>query len=86
MRGWRVLIRPSIISGNSVISETSRTSSPMSRSACAVPPVETSSTPAPASRRAKSTTPRLSETEINARRTGLSALMESPNVSAAAVL
>ena len=49
--GCRVLTRPSIISGKPVISATSRTGSPASRSARAVPPVESSSTPRPASAR-----------------------------------
>ena len=44
-----------------------RTSRPASRSAVAVPPVETSSTPRSASPRAKSTIPVLSETDSSAR-------------------
>ena len=43
--GCRVLTRPSIISGKPVTSATSRTSSPASRSALAVPPVDSNSTP-----------------------------------------
>src|SRR4051794_7290758 len=58
-----------MISGKPVRSVTERTSSPPSESARAVPPVEISSTPSSARPRAKSTTPRLSETEMSARRT-----------------
>src|SRR3954465_1866723 len=46
-----------------------RTSSPPGRSAAAVPPVEMSSTPISDRPRAKSTIPRLSETDSSARRT-----------------
>src|SRR4051794_5110894 len=42
---------------------------PSSRSSCAVPPVETISTPSSARPRAKSTRPRLSDTDSSARRT-----------------
>ena len=65
--GCSVLTRPSIISGNPVSSLTSRTFRPASLSVMRVPPVETSSMPKPASVRAKSTTPDLSETEMRAR-------------------
>src|SRR4249919_4183177 len=68
--GCSVLTRPSIISGNCVSSLTSRTARPASRSAFAVPPVETSSTPCAASARARSVRPVLSETDNRARRTG----------------
>ena len=67
--GCSVLTRPSIISGKPVRSETSRTASPASASALAVPPVETSSTPRAASAWAKGTSPVLSETESRARDT-----------------
>src|SRR3954449_6617882 len=65
-RGGRVLTRPLRISGEPVSSETSRTSMPASRSAAAVPPVDTISTPSRARPRAKSTIPVLSETEMSA--------------------
>src|SRR5512139_1371564 len=65
--GCSVFTRPSSISGKPVYSLTSITARPASRSALAVPPVESSSTPAPASARAKSTRPVLSETESRAR-------------------
>src|SRR4051812_14624433 len=68
-RGCRVFTRPPRISSWPVNSATSVTSSPASRSAAAVPPVERISTPSPASPLAKSPTPVLSETEISARRT-----------------
>src|SRR5262249_2067883 len=67
--GCSVFTRPSIISGKPVSSETSRTGRPASASALRVPPVETSSIPSPASARANSTTPDLSETEMRARET-----------------
>ena len=67
--GCSVLTRPSIISGNPVRSLTSSTSRPASLKVLRVPPVETSSMPWPASARAKSTTPVLSETEMRARDT-----------------
>jgi hypothetical protein len=57
-----------MISGKPVKSSIARTPSPASASAAAVPPVETSSTPSSARPRAKSTTPRLSETDSSARR------------------
>jgi len=66
-RGCSVFTRPSMISGDSVYSETSMTGTPPSRSALAVPPVERISTPASESPFANSTTPDLSETEISAR-------------------
>src|SRR5512135_2618794 len=65
--GCRVLTRPSSISGKPVYSLTSITARPASRSALAVPPVDSSSTPASASARAKSTRPVLSDTESRAR-------------------
>src|SRR5512139_2809797 len=65
--GCSVLTRPSSISGKPVYSLTSITARPASRSALAVPPVESSSTPALASVRAKSTRPVLSDTESRAR-------------------
>src|SRR5918999_431925 len=58
-----------MISGKPVRSSIGRTSRPASVSSRAVPPVEISSTPRPASPRAKSATPRLSETDSSARRT-----------------
>ena len=58
-----------MISGKPVSSETSVTAMPASAIAFAVPPVETSSTPALGSAVAKSTSPVLSETESRARRT-----------------
>src|SRR5262245_2470907 len=66
--GCSVLRRPSIISGKPVSSETSRTASPAALSAAAVPPVDTSSTPWPASAFANSTMPALSDTDRRARR------------------
>src|SRR5207253_9502498 len=49
---------------------TSRTATPLAASSCAVPPVERISMLRPASSRASSTRPVLSETERSARRTG----------------
>src|SRR3954451_12970211 len=69
MRGFSVLTRPSRISGKPVYSSIARMSMPWSRSSRAVPPVETISTPRSARPRAKSTSPRLSETVRRARRT-----------------
>src|SRR3954465_7705261 len=69
MRGFSVLTRPSRISGKPVYSSIARMSMPWSRSSRAVPPVETISTPRSASPRAKSTSPRLSETVSSALRT-----------------
>src|SRR3954447_11629034 len=69
MRGFSVLTRPSRISGKPVYSSIARMSIPWSRSSRAVPPVETISTPRSARPRAKSTSPRLSETVSSARRT-----------------
>src|SRR3954453_1154328 len=86
-RGCSVLTRPPRISSWPVNSETSVTSSPAPRSAAAVPPVERISTPSPASPRAKSATPVLSETEIRARRTPIApSLTVSFRVSAGASL
>src|SRR5882672_2054718 len=86
-RGWSVLTRPPRISSWPVNSETSVTSSPASRSAAAVPPVERISTPRPARPRAKSATPVLSETETSARRTLIApSLTVSDRVSAVASL
>src|SRR3954469_21518459 len=56
-----------MISGKPVKSSIARTSSPASASADAVPPVDTSSTPSSDRPRAKSTMPRLSETDSSAR-------------------
>src|SRR5258708_7490631 len=67
MRGWRVLTRPAMISGKPVYAETSRTAIPALRSAWAVPPVDSSSTPRAARPRAKSPRPCLSETDSSAR-------------------
>src|SRR5947199_909026 len=65
--GWRVLTRPSSISGKPVKSLISCTGRPFSRSSLAVPPVEMSSTPSTERRRAKSARPVLSVTERMAR-------------------
>ena len=65
--GCRVFTLPSKISGKFVISETLTTSTPLSASNRAVPPVEIISTPVFASFFAKSATPDLSDTDINAR-------------------
>src|SRR5215217_2461464 len=67
--GWSVLTRPPMISGKPVKSSIARTSRPASASSRAVPPVDTSSIPSPASPCAKSAMPRLSETDSSARRT-----------------
>src|SRR5438067_1154845 len=69
MRGLSVLTRPSRISGKPVYSSIARMSMPWSRSSRAVPPVDTISTPSSARPRAKSTSPRLSDTVRRARRT-----------------
>src|SRR5437764_166879 len=61
--------RPSMISGNPVYSSIGRVPIPASESSRAVPPVETISIPSSASPRAKSTSPRLSDTLRSARRT-----------------
>src|SRR5947208_13048297 len=66
MRGCSVFTRPSSISGKPVTSATSVTGSPASASSLAVPPVDSSLTPAPCSSRANSTMPVLSETESRA--------------------
>ena len=68
-RGWSVFTRPSIISGKPVTWATSTTATPASSSAAAVPPVDRSSTPCPASAFASPTRPVLSDTEISARPT-----------------
>src|SRR3546814_11113054 len=65
--GCSVLTRPSIISGKPVWSDTSFTASPASRSALAVPPVDSSSTPCRASACPSATSPALSDTESSAR-------------------
>src|SRR3546814_13906619 len=65
--GCSVLTRPSIISGKPVWSDTSFTASPASRSALAVPPVDSSSTPCRASACPSATSPVLSDTESSAR-------------------
>src|SRR3954451_22187917 len=74
-----------MISGKPVKSSMARTGSPASVSADAVPPVETISTPSSASPRAKSTIPRLSETDSSARwmRTAPGAVGASGEVSEA---
>src|SRR3954470_7981578 len=74
-----------MISGKPVKSSMARTSMPASVSAVAVPPVETISTPSSASPRAKSTMPRLSETDSSARwmRTAPGAVGASGEVSEA---
>src|SRR5436190_2375694 len=61
---------------------------PCPRSSPAVPPVETISTPSSVSPRAKSTRPRLSETESSARRTRTSpgAVTPAPSCSVASVI
>src|SRR3954452_490885 len=83
--GCSVLTRPSMISGKPVKSSIARTARPASLSAVAVPPVETISTPSSASPRAKSTIPRLSETDSSARwmRTAPGAVGASGEVSEA---
>src|SRR6266536_1247899 len=68
-RGWRVFTRPPRISGACVNSPTGTTFKPASARARWVPPVETSSTPFAARRRAKGTSPAVSDTERMARRT-----------------
>src|SRR3954462_12290159 len=60
--GCSVLTRPSIISGNPVMSDTLVTGSPASASARAVPPVDTSSKPRAIRPRPTSRIPVLSET------------------------
>src|SRR6185295_3690873 len=72
--GCSVFTRPSIISGKPVGAETSRTVSPASASALAVPPVEISSIPWPSSALAKSTRPVLSDTDSRARVIGRSVM------------
>src|SRR3954453_10037186 len=69
MRGLSVFTPPSRISGKPVYSSIARMSMPWSRSSRAVPPVDTISTPRSASPRAKSTSPRLSDTVRRARLT-----------------
>src|SRR5690625_1349092 len=69
-RGWRVLTRPSSISGNPVTASTSVTGRPASRMVAPVEPVETISAPASWRARARSTIPVLSKTETRARRMG----------------
>src|SRR3954467_13184562 len=61
---------------------------PCSRSSAAVPPVETISTPSSVSPRAKSTSPRLSDTDSRARRTRTSAgaVIPAPSCSVASVI
>src|ERR1017187_9268542 len=60
--GCSVFTRPSSISGNPVTSEISATFKPLPAISLAVPPVEMSSMPSPASPRAKSARPVLSVT------------------------
>ena len=71
--GCRVLTRPSSTSGKPVTSSTGVTGTPPAAMFLAVEPVETMSTPASCNPLAKSTSPVLSYTLINARRIGLSA-------------
>ena len=61
-----------MISGKPVWAETSVTATPAWRSARAEPPVDRISTPRAARPAPSSASPRLSETEINARRIGVS--------------
>src|SRR5512137_2050917 len=68
-RGWRVFTRPPRISGAAVYSPTGTTRSPASERTLWVPPVESRSIPLAARRRAKGTSPVLSDTERRARRT-----------------
>src|SRR4051812_44920096 len=67
MRGLSVFTRPSRISGKPVESSIARTVRPAPSSSRAVPPVDTISMPSSASPRAKSTSPRLSDTVSSAR-------------------
>src|SRR2546426_4021743 len=69
-RGCKVFTRPPSISGKPVTSSTGVTARPASRSACAVPPLETKAAPSSVRPRASSTTPVLSYTASSARRTG----------------
>src|SRR6185312_15972433 len=66
--GCRVLTRPSMISGKPVSSLTSRTGTPTSRSALALPPVERISMPSACRARPISARSVLSETLSSARR------------------
>ena len=68
--GCNVLTLPSNDSGNPVTSSTGVTGTPASAITFAVPPVETISTPAACRPVASSNRPLLSDTPINARRTG----------------
>src|SRR6185503_3930714 len=68
MRGCNVFTRPSRISGAPVYADTCVTFTPAPAIALAVPPVERISKPSSLRTPASSTTPRLSETETNARR------------------
>ena len=79
--GCRVFTRPPSISGDPVTSATSVTSIPASRSAAAVPPLETSSTPSSRRPRAKATTPVLSNTASSARRTSARRSLAPPRRS-----
>src|SRR6185437_8032164 len=71
--GCSVLTRPPMISGKPVSSLTSRTGTPASRNAVALPPVEINSTPSACRARPRSAKPVLSETLSSARRTGTTA-------------
>src|SRR5262245_55076396 len=62
MSGWRVLTRPSIISGKPVTADTLVTGRPASAKARAVPPVDTSSKPRATRPRPKSVSPVLFDT------------------------
>eukprot|EP00056_Hartaetosiga_gracilis_P012510 m.199462 g.199462 ORF g.199462 m.199462 type:complete len:173 (-) comp13697_c2_seq2:1228-1746(-) len=68
MAGWRDLTRPPSISGHFVTSFTSTTSTPCSRSAFAVPPVERTHTLNSFNTSARTSIPLLSNTETSARR------------------
>src|SRR5690606_10773745 len=81
MAGCSVLTRPSMISGNPVTSDTSVTAMPAARSASAVPPVDTITTPWRTRPAAKSTIPVLSETESRARLIGRFGFMSVQSAS-----
>src|ERR1044071_2659256 len=68
--GWRVTTRCPRMAGNPVSSATSVTARLASRSAAAVPPLETRSQPRLRSSRASSTTPDLSYTDSSALMSG----------------
>src|SRR5438034_8529186 len=74
--GWSVFTRPPSISGEPVTSDTEVTARPADRNVSAVLPDDTRETPNAVSFSASSTTPLLSATEINARRTRTAAPSE----------